>query len=505
MSDLFSKRATSQPAPARPGPDVQPYLLRLYTESRHALLRILLGDALPAREPFPADPARTSEIVQRVEDLIANDTHLEGCRGKIHELFPGELAVRFNLASEHDKLFPNDQLRASIVNHMRLHRQAVAGQPSDPADLAEMEKLKASSRLQQQLAYLVDYTPSKWLLEQEIPVVLESRTRRLKPPPPAAAASVAATGTSSSAPAPTASASIASAPAAPIAEKHRDSYAWSRDTGRLSGLCFSGGGIRSATFNLGILQGLANKDLLRRFDYLSSVSGGGYIHQWLAAWIKRQEEAESKRAADTGTHLGPCPGLDAVRRQLIPQPDRGSAPIAAEPIRWLRRYSNYLTPQTGLFSADTWVTFAIWARNTFLNQIILISFLLLILLLPRLLLLPSPDWPKIPGPSASGDGSPTFVGNITAAVLSLLAAVNFFIVIQSLAGGLSDARKGSACRHAPRRRDPLQTCCTAIPRDIRLCRRIRLLFHALRPSSDSAGSSPLRCHISWRCSGSTCG
>src|SRR5215218_271196 len=42
---------------------------------------------------------------------------------------------------------------------------------------------------------------------------------------------------------------------------------------RLSALCLSGGGIRSATFNLGVLQGLAKLELLDRFDYLSTVSG----------------------------------------------------------------------------------------------------------------------------------------------------------------------------------------------------------------------------------------
>src|SRR5579884_2958188 len=42
---------------------------------------------------------------------------------------------------------------------------------------------------------------------------------------------------------------------------------------RLTGLAFSGGGIRSATFNLGIMQGLAEAGVLRRFDYLSTVSG----------------------------------------------------------------------------------------------------------------------------------------------------------------------------------------------------------------------------------------
>src|SRR6516225_1985418 len=34
-------------------------------------------------------------------------------------------------------------------------------------------------------------------------------------------------------------------------------------------LCFSGGGIRSATFGLGVLQGLSHHHLLSKFDYLS--------------------------------------------------------------------------------------------------------------------------------------------------------------------------------------------------------------------------------------------
>src|SRR6185312_7369537 len=49
-------------------------------------------------------------------------------------------------------------------------------------------------------------------------------------------------------------------------------------------LCLSGGGFRSATFALGVMQGLARFGLLNRFHYLSSVSGGGYIAGWLTAW-----------------------------------------------------------------------------------------------------------------------------------------------------------------------------------------------------------------------------
>lgn len=43
------------------------------------------------------------------------------------------------------------------------------------------------------------------------------------------------------------------------------------------GLALSGGGIRSATFSFGLLKALARNDLFRRFDLLSTVSGGGYI------------------------------------------------------------------------------------------------------------------------------------------------------------------------------------------------------------------------------------
>lgn len=56
---------------------------------------------------------------------------------------------------------------------------------------------------------------------------------------------------------------------------------------KFSALCLSGGGIRSASFALGIIQALAahpknaQKCLLAQFDYLSTVSGGG-VHRQLA-------------------------------------------------------------------------------------------------------------------------------------------------------------------------------------------------------------------------------
>ena len=52
------------------------------------------------------------------------------------------------------------------------------------------------------------------------------------------------------------------------------------------GLALSGGGIRSAAFCLGALQAMDATDVLKRVDYLSTVSGGGYIGCSLTAALE---------------------------------------------------------------------------------------------------------------------------------------------------------------------------------------------------------------------------
>jgi hypothetical protein len=46
------------------------------------------------------------------------------------------------------------------------------------------------------------------------------------------------------------------------------------------GIAMSGGGIRSAAFNLGVLQALHEGNILRAVDVMSAVSGGSYIMSW---------------------------------------------------------------------------------------------------------------------------------------------------------------------------------------------------------------------------------
>ncbi len=60
----------------------------------------------------------------------------------------------------------------------------------------------------------------------------------------------------------------------------------------LVGLALSGGGIRSSTFNLGVLQALDRVGLLRHVDYLSTVSGGGYIGSCLSSFFSGEPDTK---------------------------------------------------------------------------------------------------------------------------------------------------------------------------------------------------------------------
>lgn len=156
------------------------------------------------------------------------------------------------------------------------------------------------------------------------------------------------------------------------------------DRAQLVGLAFSGGGIRSATFCLGVIQALARLRLLGAFDYLSTVSGGGYIGAWLSTLIFRSRKpgqsmtdvlatvelelsGESRPWCAAGTTASDCP------------PEHPS-------VRFLRRYSNYLTPRLGLLSGDSLAAVSTYLRNLLLNQLVLVAFFGALLTLPYVLL-----------------------------------------------------------------------------------------------------------------------
>jgi hypothetical protein len=139
-----------------------------------------------------------------------------------------------------------------------------------------------------------------------------------------------------------------------------------------TGLCLSGGGIRSASFSLGVLQGLSRfsmksqgNSLMEKLDYLSTVSGGGYIGSWLMAWARRV-------------------GYRKVIEQLS-TPAVTSGDPEHRPVRHLREYTSYLAPKYG-FSLDTLTLAAIVLRNMFLNWLMLVPAVVAMLCLPHMVL-----------------------------------------------------------------------------------------------------------------------
>ncbi len=162
---------------------------------------------------------------------------------------------------------------------------------------------------------------------------------------------------------------------------------------RLTGLAFSGGGIRSATFNLGVLQALARLKLLDQFDYLSTVSGGGYIGSWLAAWTKskdnetEQVQSQVATAKNKGRDVNASNGLKEVARELASsvsaradRKHRAAMQPDPAPIWHLREYSNYLSPRRGLWSTDTWTLGVTYIRNLVLTfSLLMVTLITLVL------------------------------------------------------------------------------------------------------------------------------
>ncbi len=72
---------------------------------------------------------------------------------------------------------------------------------------------------------------------------------------------------------------------------------------RRAGICCSGGGIRSASFNLGALQAIQGEDRLRKTRFLSAVSGGSYIASAFAMVAKTQDTPRDPPGDDSDPDL----------------------------------------------------------------------------------------------------------------------------------------------------------------------------------------------------------
>jgi hypothetical protein len=111
------------------------------------------------------------------------------------------------------------------------------------------------------------------------------------------------------------------------------------------GICCSGGGIRSAAFNLGALQALSAAGLYQQADFVTSVSGGSYI-------------------AGSFATVSHGPRFDGERADVVyPEPpDYAYAPQSPEEQR-LRNQSHYLFPRLAVTVRGViWMLFGLLAN-----------------------------------------------------------------------------------------------------------------------------------------------
>jgi hypothetical protein len=118
------------------------------------------------------------------------------------------------------------------------------------------------------------------------------------------------------------------------------------DSDEAHALALSGGGIRSSAFNLGVLQSLADSGLLGRMDYLSTVSGGGYIGSALTWFL-------SPFFAVPGAPRQPAEFGTAAADSPLGRKDVGSRTGAAnEFVDHVRCFSDYLLPTPKLWAGS---------------------------------------------------------------------------------------------------------------------------------------------------------
>ncbi|MGO9453253.1 MAG: hypothetical protein ACLQDV_19745 [Candidatus Binataceae bacterium] len=143
------------------------------------------------------------------------------------------------------------------------------------------------------------------------------------------------------------------------------------------GFGLSGGGIRSATFCLGVFQALAKSNLLRPIDYISSVSGGGFFASFYGRMLAREDVSFE----DIRTILSPNQGGALTLDQ-----DPKSAPKAPPSwksgvFRWLRENGRYLAPNG---SGDLLIGITVFLRNWITVQLIVAISILAIFLVAQI-------------------------------------------------------------------------------------------------------------------------
>ena len=161
----------------------------------------------------------------------------------------------------------------------------------------------------------------------------------------------------------------------------------------LVGLALSGGGIRSATTNLGILQALSRMEILPLVDYMSTVSGGGYIGTCLSAllsWNGNPPDASNDPCARFKFAAGASPTFSTAWEHLPFRAEyrKDLSKVGSDIVAHLRTHGNFLVAHLGVLTRHT-----LRGVGNFLTGILLnVSVFLLVLFLSSVLYMAAAQW-----------------------------------------------------------------------------------------------------------------
>ncbi len=205
----------------------------------------------------------------------------------------------------------------------------------------------------------------------------------------------------------------------------------------LTALCLSGGGIRSASFCSGVLQALAYRNWLKKVDYLSTVSGGGYIGTSVSWLLHRDWGDHDGKPVQFGTSRenfpygtypvwtrgddlpeeSPAPGLDHSEN---PGRSRGAM------LRWLRQHAKFLTPGRGI---NVLALVAVVLRGSFLSLFVYLTLLVFLFMLLNAAGFFSDI--RLPWDTRSRAPLPWIAASVTGGLLALSAIFYSFITHDS--------------------------------------------------------------------------
>jgi hypothetical protein len=141
------------------------------------------------------------------------------------------------------------------------------------------------------------------------------------------------------------------------------------------GLSISGGGIRSATLALGIVQVLARQGILHQVDFLSTVSGGGYLGSFLSTFLNDDDATTTLKPDSAETPRGgDQPGISC-------QPFGALHEGESSAVRRIRNHSKFLS-EGGIRTVITGL--AMVTYGVFASVMLLLPFVLAAVLLSRL-------------------------------------------------------------------------------------------------------------------------